>query len=83
MLVLPAGSEPAATIDDVPLDAPGREQLVAIVDVDNPQATPTTTSAPTTTAAPPHDCRPSDDRGAGDHRGPDDHVRGQHADRHR
>ena len=53
VLVLPAGSEPAATIDDVPLDAPGRDQLVAIVDVDNPQAT-TTTAAPesTTTAAP-------------------------------
>lgn len=49
VLVLPAGSEPAETIDDVPLDAPGRDQLVAIVDVDNPQVTPTTT-APTTIA---------------------------------
>ena len=52
ILVLPAGAEPAATIDDVPPDAPGREQLVAIVDVDNPQGTPTTTAVPTTTAAP-------------------------------
>jgi MYXO-CTERM domain-containing protein len=46
VLVLPVGFVPAATIDDVPLDAPGRQQLVEIVDVDNP-------SAPTTTAAPP------------------------------
>jgi periplasmic copper chaperone A len=48
VLVLPAGSEPAATIDDVALDAPGRDQLVAVVDVD----APTTTTPPTTTAAP-------------------------------
>jgi uncharacterized protein YcnI len=48
VLVLPAGSTAAATIDDVPLDAPGREQLVAIADVDNPQATPAT-SPPATT----------------------------------
>jgi uncharacterized protein YcnI len=41
LLILAPGSEPAATIDDVPLDAPGRDQLVAIVDVDNPTA-PTT-----------------------------------------
>ena len=30
VLVLPAGSEPATTIDDVALDAPGRDQLVAV-----------------------------------------------------
>jgi uncharacterized protein YcnI len=51
MLVLAAGSEPAHTIDDVPADAPGREQLTQIVDVDNPVATtiaPETTVAPTT-----------------------------------
>jgi uncharacterized protein YcnI len=41
LLVLPEGYEPAATIDDVPADAPGRDQLVAIVDVDN-EATATT-----------------------------------------
>ena len=41
LLILAPGSEPAATIDDVPLDAPGRDQLAAIVDVDNPAA-PTT-----------------------------------------
>jgi len=56
VLVLPAGSEPAETIDDVPLDAPGREQLVAVVDVDNPQVAPTTTvpatPPPATTAVP-------------------------------
>jgi Domain of unkown function (DUF1775) len=45
LLILAPGSEPAATIDDVPLDAPGRDQLVAIVDVDNP-ATSVTTTAP-------------------------------------
>jgi periplasmic copper chaperone A len=45
LLILAAGSAPAATIDDVALDAPGREQLVSIVDVDNPGATPTTTTA--------------------------------------
>ena len=59
VLVLAAGSEPAATIDDVALDAPGRDQLAAVVDVDNPQVTPTTPPAPpaptttvTTTAVP-------------------------------
>jgi hypothetical protein len=54
VLVLPPGSEPAATLDEVPLDAPGRDQLVAVIDVDNPNATTTTatTAAPTTTAAP-------------------------------
>ena len=57
VLVLPPGSEPAETIDDVPLDAPGRDQLVAVVDVDNPAATivpaPPTTTAPVTTAPAP------------------------------
>lgn len=56
LLVLPAGSEPAATIEDVPADAPGRDQLGEIVDVDNPaeeEPAPTTTAAadPSTTAA--------------------------------
>ena len=45
VLVLPPGSAPAATIDDVPADAPGREQLTAVVDIDNPDATTTTTTA--------------------------------------
>jgi uncharacterized protein YcnI len=49
MLVLAAGSEPAHTIDEVPADAPGRELLSSIVDVDNP-ATGGTTAAPDTTA---------------------------------
>ena len=58
LLVLPAGSEPAATIADVPPDAPGRDQLVEIVDVDNPEeaaATSTTAPGSTTTAAPAED----------------------------
>lgn len=62
VLVLPAGSAPAASIDDVPADAPGRDQLTTIVDVDNPSATTvadapddaevtgTTAAAPATTA---------------------------------
>jgi periplasmic copper chaperone A len=49
LLVLAPGSAPAATIDDVALDAPGREQITAVVDVDNPGAT---TSPPPTPAAP-------------------------------
>ena len=36
LLILAPGSQPAATIDDVPLDAPGRDQIIAVVDVDNP-----------------------------------------------
>ncbi|HET8931327.1 MAG TPA: DUF1775 domain-containing protein [Acidimicrobiales bacterium] len=59
LLILPAGSQSAATIDDVPADAPGRDQLVAIVDVDNPSATtvPEATSDTATTleAAEPAD----------------------------
>lgn len=46
LLILAPGSEPAATVDDVPLDAPGRDQLTAIVDVDNPGST-TLAPAPT------------------------------------
>lgn len=52
LLILPAGSAPASTIDEVPADAPGREQLVEIVDVDNPDVAPTT-EAPTTTISRP------------------------------
>ena len=43
LLILPAGSEAATTVDDVPADAPGRAQLTEVVDVDNPAA-PTTTA---------------------------------------
>lgn len=55
LLVLPADAEPAASIDDVPADAPGRDQLVAIVDVDNPADDggtddPATTTEPTSTS---------------------------------
>lgn len=53
ILVLAAGSAPAASIDEVPPDAPGRDLLVEVVDVDNPSGTTTTTAttSPTTTVA--------------------------------
>lgn len=47
ILVLPPGTPSAASIDDVPPDAPGRDQLTALVDVDNPAAEPE--PEPTTT----------------------------------
>jgi uncharacterized protein YcnI len=47
LLVLAPGSTPAATIDDVPPDAPGRGQLAQIVDVDNPAEPATTSTSPT------------------------------------
>lgn len=51
LLILPADYEPAGSIDEVPADAPGRDQLVAIVDVDNPSATTVAeTTVPPTTA---------------------------------
>ncbi len=49
VLVLAAGSEPATSIDDVPPDAPGRDLLTAIVDVDNPAASTTDPGSETTT----------------------------------
>lgn len=54
LLILPADAQPAGTVDDVPADAPGRDQLVAIVDVDNPGATtaPEATNGPSTTVEP-------------------------------
>ncbi len=52
LLILAAGSAPAVTIDDVALDAPGRDQLASIVDVDNPAASPTTAPAVATTVEP-------------------------------
>jgi uncharacterized protein YcnI len=74
LLVLPPGSAAAATIDDVPADAPGREQLTAIVDVDNPAdaettttteaARETTTSTPPTTTAPDGGDEPDGDSGS-------------------
>lgn len=52
LLILPADAHAAATIDDVPADAPGRDQILAVVDVDNPGATtvPEATSSPSTTS---------------------------------
>ena len=52
LLVLPPDAAPAATIDDVPPDAPGRDQLVLPIDVDNPSGTTTTTDEPGTTERP-------------------------------
>ena len=66
LLILPQGSAPAATVDDVAIDAPGRDQLTAVVDIDNPSSTtlppaaestvpastePATTESPTTVLA--------------------------------
>lgn len=48
VLVLPADQEAAESVDEVPADAPGRDQLTEIVDVDNP-TTETTTSDETAT----------------------------------
>jgi periplasmic copper chaperone A len=76
LLVLAAGSAPAATIDEVPADAPGRDQLTAIVDVDDPDAaqgttttepaagSSTSTPAATTTTAPNDDVDAEDDEGS-------------------
>lgn len=70
LLILPAGSAPAATLDDVPADAPGRGQLTQIVDVDNPEEETTTTSpsstepeATSTTTAAPSTTEPGDPAG--------------------
>jgi uncharacterized protein YcnI len=54
VLVLPAGSEPAATLDDVPAGAPGRELLVALAEGAAPDddPTPAAPTAPPATAAP-------------------------------
>ncbi len=52
LLVLAAGSQPAATIDDVPADAAGRDQLVALAAAeDGENATATTAAASATTVA--------------------------------
>jgi periplasmic copper chaperone A len=52
LLVLAAGSEPAAAIDDVPEDAPGRDQLAALAaEDDDDEAAATTIAAPATTTA--------------------------------
>jgi hypothetical protein len=58
VLVLPRGSQPAASIEDVPAGVPGRELLVRIVDVDDPDATttvPATTTEPAPTTTTPAD----------------------------
>jgi uncharacterized protein YcnI len=60
LLVLAAGSEPAASIDDVPADAPGRDLLAAIVDVDNPAASTTTTAPATATTTSTTTADPAD-----------------------
>ena len=53
VLVLPPGSEPAATLDDVPADAPGRDLLVALLTnaaPDDDPSAPTSVVTPTTPA---------------------------------
>lgn len=50
LLILPVGSAVAGELDEIPADAPGRDQLTAVVDVDNPRGTTTTTTASPTTA---------------------------------
>lgn len=50
VLVLPEGFAPAKTIDEVPLDAPGRNLLLGTTDADNPAAVTTTTPPVTTTS---------------------------------
>ena len=55
VLVLAPGSEPAATLDDVPADAPGRELLVALAEgaaPDDSIAVPATTAAAVVVAPP-------------------------------
>jgi hypothetical protein len=64
LLVLPAGAEPAVTLDDVPADAPGRDLLVAALSGEaanddaaggaapaTPEPTTTAAAATTTTGA--------------------------------
>lgn len=55
LLILPAGSTPATSLEQVPLDAPGRDLLAAIVDVDaaSGSSTTATTSTPTVTEVAP------------------------------
>lgn len=49
ILVLAAGSEPAASIDEVPADAPGRDKLEAVVGIDAlADSTGTETTTPST-----------------------------------
>ena len=64
VLVLARGSEPAATIDDVPAGTPGRELLAQIIDVDDPEATTTTLPPATTTTATPATTTTRDDEAA-------------------
>jgi hypothetical protein len=52
LLVLETDAEPAETIDDVPADAPGRELLTEVVDVDNPTASEPVQSSVATSSAP-------------------------------
>lgn len=49
ILVLDADAEPAASLEDVAEDAPGRDQLTAILDLDNPDGSVPDGSVPATT----------------------------------
>lgn len=52
ILVLPTGTPAATSLDEVPADAPGRDQLSTIVDVDNPTAEPDPAETTSTEAVP-------------------------------
>jgi periplasmic copper chaperone A len=52
LLVLAAGSQPAATIADVPAGAPGRDQLAALAAEDDDDAAAATTTPSSASAAP-------------------------------
>ncbi len=52
LLVLPAGAAPASSLDEVPVDAPGREQLTQILDIDNPSSDATADTTTSSTSAP-------------------------------
>ena len=48
LLILPAGSAPATTIDEVPAGVPGRDRLVAILDVDGAPSSSSSSSSSST-----------------------------------
>lgn len=53
VLVLAVGAAPAASIDELPADTPGRSLLAEIVDVDNAVPSTTAPAAPSTTTTDP------------------------------
>jgi uncharacterized protein YcnI len=52
LLILDADAEPAESIDDVPADAPGRDLLTEVLDLDNPMGSePSDASVPAASAS--------------------------------